>query len=102
MVARPRPSTFFLFTTLVRSSTVGGYVLHVEGSGAGTISDDHGLSPWSATPITPGTASSGVLDQIGDADYFNLTTTSAGRQYTTRHGTTDTIGYIYDSDLNVL
>src|SRR5207253_8062554 len=55
------------------TSTVGAYVLHVEGPNAGTVSDDHGLSPWSATPIAVGTTTSGTIDHGDDWDYFSFT-----------------------------
>src|SRR5438876_1148280 len=51
LLACSRPLSCSVLVRGQYNTTVGGYVLHVEGPGAGTVSDDHGLSPWSATPI---------------------------------------------------
>src|SRR5437867_3650678 len=64
--------------------------------------DDHGNDPSTATPISPGTVTPGVIETSGDIDYFRLSVTKSGWYYITTRGTTDTYGQLYDSVLNLL
>ncbi|MCD6254351.1 MAG: hypothetical protein J7J80_08115, partial [Thermotogae bacterium] len=84
------------------SSTIGNYELHIEGPGAGTVSDDHGFSPWSATSVTIGSITYGVLDLEGDRDYFKFTVTQTAVYVIYTRGITDTYGRLYDSTYNRL
>ena len=46
------PGTYYLEVSGDFSSTTGAYDLHLEGPGAVTVTDDHGSSRWSATPVS--------------------------------------------------
>ncbi len=48
----------------------GPYELHIEGPEGKTVSDDHGSSHWSATPVTAGSITPGFIDIVNDRDYF--------------------------------
>ncbi|MHC1763595.1 MAG: M23 family metallopeptidase [Verrucomicrobiia bacterium] len=76
------------------------YQLHIEGPGAGTLSDDHGFSPWSATPVAVGAIAAGQIDTEGDLDYFLLTVSNPGAYAFYTRGGTDTYGYLYDAAWN--
>ncbi len=89
----------------------GPYALHIEGPGAGTISDDHGFSWYSATPVAVGSATPGAIDVVGDQDYFRFDVAQAGKYVVfTRDArdasgvlrSTDTQASLYDASLNVL
>src|SRR5437016_3849589 len=43
LVKQLSPGTYYIRVTGYYSTTTGSYQLHVEGPGAGTVSDDHGL-----------------------------------------------------------
>ena len=83
-------------------SSIAGYSFHLEGPGAGTMSDDHGFSPWSATPVATGSITNGVLDVSGDLDYFKFTVPSTGTYVMYTRGNTSTDGTLYDSLLQVV
>jgi len=51
---------------------IGPYQLHVEGPDAGTTSDDHGSSAWSASSIAIGSVTQGELEVNDDRDYFRI------------------------------
>ncbi len=93
------PGVYYVEVSGDFSTTTGAYVFHVEGPGAGSLSDDHGLSPWSATPVPIGSITSGTLNVGDDRDYFKLTVTSAGWHYFITQGTTATVGRLYDATL---
>src|SRR5207249_243558 len=94
------PGTYYVLVRGQYNTTVGGYVLHVEGPGAGTVSDDHGLSPWSATPIAVGSTTSGTILPPGDLDYFSFVAPNAATYVIYTAGSTDTYGELYDGLLN--
>ena len=56
----------------------GPYAFHIEGPDAPTISDDHGSSWYSATPVAIGSVTPGTLDVQGDLDYFQFTVSASG------------------------
>src|SRR5205814_485932 len=78
------------------------YEFHLEGPGAGTISDDHGSSPWSATPVALGSVTSGVIDTEGDLDFFKFTVTNTANYVMYTRGTANTFGILYDGSYNEL
>ena len=88
------PGTYYVGVT---GWSAGSYALHLDGAGAGTVTDDHGFTPWSATTAGLGQIKTGILTQSDDWDYFKVTLTESGTYsfYTT--GTTATTGYLYDS-----
>jgi methionine-rich copper-binding protein CopC len=88
------PGTYYVGVT---GGSSGAYALHLEGSGAGTVTDDHGFTPWSATNVELGQIKTGTLTQPDDWDYFKVTLTQSGTYSFVTTGTTDTIGYLYDS-----
>src|SRR5439155_670696 len=92
------PGTYYVQVSL-QSSFVNpvGYELHIEGPGAGTVSDDHGFSPWSATPVGIGCATSGTTDVLRDLDYFAFTVTNTATYVIYTRGATDTDGRLYNS-----
>ena len=96
------PGTYYLEIRGQYSNTVGPYHIHVEGPGAGTISDDHGFTPWSATPVGGGTTTDGELDLEGDLDYFRIHAAELVTFVGETLGTTDTAGRLYDSNLDLV
>ncbi len=48
----------------------GPYELHIQGPEGKTVSDDHGTSHWSATPVKAGSITQGYIDTNNDRDYF--------------------------------
>jgi len=92
------PGTYYLEV----SGAAGGYDLHVEGPGAGTVTDDHGFSPWSARAVSPGSTTAGTLSSSTDQDYFKLTVTQDAKYVLYTTGTTDTDGRLYNSNYDQL
>jgi hypothetical protein len=64
--------------------------------------DDHGNSLATATPVTPGSATTGAIETAGDNDYFRVDVPQAGRLMVYTTGSTDTYGYLLDSSGNEL
>ena len=56
IVRELQPGTYYVEVRGVNYTVTGAYTFHIEGPGAGTASDDHGYSPWSATPVAIGSA----------------------------------------------
>ena len=99
-----------------RITTAGTYYVRVTSEGTNTgmydltvTFDDHSELRAQATPVTVGTPIAGNIETTDDQDYFSITVTSADlasadalelRAITT--GSTDTTGYLYDSDGNQL
>lgn len=61
-----KPGTHYVAVSGEYRDRTGAYQLHIEGPGAGTVSDDHGFSIWSATPVTAGSITPGELGLSGD------------------------------------
>src|SRR5438093_1204521 len=76
------------------------YELQAEGPGAGTVSDDHGFSPWSATPVAIGSVTIGVIDVAGNRDYFMISVDRGAPYAFYTRGVTDTHGELYDAAWN--
>ena len=90
------PGTYYLRVS-GDAGYVGAYPLHIEGPGAGTKSDDHGSSPWSATDATIGSITQGELEVSDDRDYFRIRIPSqATYVFYTFGGTPRTQGVLYD------
>ena len=86
-------------------TTAGTYYIRVTsvGSGTGTYNlivtfDVHGDTSASATSVTSGTAITGVVGQTSDNDYFSIAVPSGGTLIALTTGTTDTRGFLYDTD----
>src|SRR3990172_7440269 len=90
------PGTYYVMVRAY-SDTTGSYELHAEGPGAGTISDDHGFSPWSSTPIAMGSITGGIIDLPDDRDYFKFTVSQTSVYVIYTRGITDTYGELYDA-----
>ena len=100
------------FSISTRVISPGTYYIKVEGMGTGAYSlsvtsmvGDHGNTRASATQATPGTAISGNIDPGTDEDYFSVQVTPMNDRTILRavtSGTTDTVGYLYDSGGNQL
>jgi len=90
------PGTYYIAVEGSFRTVTGSYSLHVEGPGAGTATDDHGASPWSATPIAVGSATAGVLGLTGDVDYFRFTVPARGAYAFFTTGSTNTRGTLYN------
>ena len=75
----------YIFSNLLSSHTITA------------LFEDHGYDCTSATPITCGSAVSGMVSPIGDVDYFEVDLAGSGRYtfYTT--GDTDTLGTLLDT-----
>src|SRR4030042_7103909 len=91
------PGTYYIEVSKYSNGT-GNYELHIEGPGAGTVSDDHGFSCWSATPVNVGSITNGAIDIPGDKDYFKFTVNQAAVYVIYTRGTMDTSGFLYDSN----
>ncbi|MDP3613096.1 MAG: hypothetical protein Q8R98_14665, partial [Rubrivivax sp.] len=91
------PGTYYVDVTGGLWNASGAYQLHVDGAGAGTATDDHGYTPWSATTVTVGSTTSGILSAADDQDYFKLTVANSGTYVLYSTGSTDTTGVLYDS-----
>jgi len=74
----------------------------VGGTGGGPVIDDHGNTMMSATTLGVNASTPGSVETAGDEDYFRVEITNPGTftSYTT--GTTDTYGFLLDSNGNVL
>ena len=98
------------FSVSTRVSSPGIYYVRVVGEGSATgmytltitsIGGDYGNTRASATQATSGTAISGNIDPGTDEDYFSVQVTPMNDRTILRavtSGTTDTVGYLYDSD----
>jgi hypothetical protein len=94
------PGIYFIKVTGAPEPT--GYTLHIEGPDNGTFSDDHGMSPWSATGVAIGSTTPGVLNTRGDIDYFRFTVDTAAAYSIYTSGSTTTRGDLYDASLALL
>ena len=101
MVKVLTPGVYYVAVSGSVSGTVGAYQLHVEGPGAGTISDDHGSSPWSATPVAIGSITQSNLG-LNDTDYFRITVATAATYVIYTRGNTNTDGRLYDASYTFL
>ena len=63
-----------------------------------TVIDDHGDTAGTATSIALHSKISGKIEVSGDADYFKFTPTTTGTYIFYTTGSTDTKGYLYDSN----
>lgn len=64
----------------------------------GSSSDDHGNTPDLATSLLPTGSVTGKVETIGDVDVFRVVVPSAGDLKVGSTGTTDTYGYLLNSD----
>lgn len=85
------------------------YIRAVANDGSGVscrclieVIDDHGDTPENATNIIVHSPRSGKIDVAGDADYFGFTAKYTGTFIFYTTGNTDTVGFLYDSDGNLL
>ena len=55
------PGTYYVQVSGQYEATIGPYILHVDGPGAGSTTnhDDHGFSAWNATSTLHGRCSQG-------------------------------------------
>ena len=95
------PGTYYLEVT-GSSFATGAYDLHLEGPGAVTVTDDHGASRWSATPVSIGSVTGGVIDVYQDHDYFRFVITQASDYVFFSRGITDTYARLYDANNTLL
>lgn len=95
------PGTYYL-RVIGYWNTVGDYAVHIEGPGHGTTSDDHGASPWSATPIAVSSAPLGRIDIPGDRDFFAFTASRLALFTLFTDGITNTSGLLYNSQYSEL
>jgi len=67
------PGTYFLGVSAdFDNRTTGNYNFYIEGPGFSTPTDDHGESPWSATPLQSTCEVDGVIEPAGDRDFFSF------------------------------
>jgi hypothetical protein len=90
------PGTYYIAVDGSVQTSTGNYLLHIEGPGAGTTSDDHGASPWSATAVAVGSITAGALDLTGDVDYFRFTVATRATYAFFSTGSTNTRGTLYN------
>ncbi len=97
------PGIYYLEVSGERSfSTFGDYVVHIEGPGQATVTDNDGFSPWSASNINVGQITNSVIDQVGDIDYFQFTVESTATYYLFSSGITDVRGRLLNANLQSL
>ena len=96
------PGTYYVMVRGGYDYTTGNYELHLEGPGAGTVSDDHGFSPWSASAVTVGSITDGSIDVPDDRDYFEFTVSQTAIYVIYTRGITDTLGGLYDANYSIL
>lgn len=91
------PTTIFVRTTGVNGST-GNYKLVSLYYPA----DDHSDIPLLGDVLAPNGAASGAIDRPGDRDYFIIDLPSAGTLTLSTSGSTDTVGFLYDSQFSLV
>ncbi len=84
------------------TNNIGSYQLHLEGPGAGTTTDDHGFSPWSASTMLVGGTPGGSLSLPDDLDFFKFTVSARATYSFFSTGSTDTRGTLYDANYGFL
>ncbi len=82
-------------TAVTANNSPGNYVI-VQGG------DDHGDSIATATSVGTTSTTSGRINTAGDNDYFRVQVGSSGRLTVYTAGSTDTFGYLLDSNGNTL
>jgi hypothetical protein len=94
------PGTYYLEVMGYSIYGIGSYTMHIDGQGTATTDDrdDHGFSPWNATPVNVGSTTSGVLEVAHDRDYFKFTIATAGKYFIYTRGPTATQATLYGSD----
>ena len=88
---------FYIEVSHNSGSGIGNYALHIEGNGAGTLSDDHGFSIWSATTVNIGSITHGNIDLAGDLDYFQFTINQPGIYVFFTRGNSNTTGKLFNA-----
>lgn len=90
------PGIYYVRLRGYQSRSVGAYSLDVTFDSSVTT-DDHGDETGVATVISPVTTLNGVLEEVGDRDFFEITFTESGRFTAFSEGTTDTFGRLFSS-----
>jgi tyrosinase len=89
--------TYFLRVRGYNGEETGSYSLKVDFE-ANVVADDHGDNSESASTLTVGTATTGVLEQGGDVDVFKIELSSAGSFTVQSAGTTDADARLLDDN----
>ncbi|MFZ3322735.1 MAG: PPC domain-containing protein [Usitatibacter sp.] len=94
-----QPGTFFVRVTGA-SGSFGPYIL--QSLFEPDDPDGNGGFPWVGTQLSPNGSSSGAIVRPGDVDFFIVDLPTAGMLTVQSTGTTDTVGYLFDSNVNKL
>ena len=77
------------------------FTFSIQGTGISN-SDDHGNGIVDATTVGLSSTTAGVVDTVGDDDYFKIVVSSGGTLIVTTLGSTDTFGTLFDSSGEVV
>jgi subtilisin-like proprotein convertase family protein len=90
------PGTYYVRVRHYSSIGAGDYVLEVRFNSS--VADDHGNSTGTATSVATTSTTSGRINTAGDNDYFRVQVGNSGRLTVYTTGSTDTYGYLLDSN----
>ncbi len=96
------PGVYYLEVSGEGFAGSGDYEVHLEGPGAGTFSDDHGFSPWSATQVLLGSTTAGLLKLSDDRDFFKFSVATRATYSFFSSGNVDTRATLYGANYNFL
>jgi hypothetical protein len=94
--------TYYISVRHFSSTSTGSYALRVEFSTTTTSPDDHGNTTATATAVTVGSSTNGVMNTSDDVDYFRVQLTGSGTLTVYSTGSMDTVGSLLDSNGTVL
>jgi len=66
------------------------------------VADDHGNDPATATPVTVGSVTPGVIEIVGDVDYFAFTVSNTANYVIYTRGTMNSYGTLYNSSYSAV
>ena len=100
---RPTSSGLKSATVTINSNDedTPSFTFSIQGTGISN-SDDHGNGTVDATTVGLSSTTAGVVDTVGDDDYFKIVVSSGGTLIVTTLGSTDTFGTLFDSSGEVV
>ena len=100
---RPTSSGLKSATVTINSNDedTPSFAFSIQGTGISN-SDDHGNGTADATTVGLSSTTAGLVDTVGDDDYFKIVISSGGTLTITTLGNTDTFGTVFDSSGGVV
>ncbi|MGB0644434.1 MAG: choice-of-anchor D domain-containing protein, partial [Akkermansiaceae bacterium] len=100
---RPTSSGLKSATVTINSNDedTPSFAFSIQGTGISN-SDDHGNGTADATTVGLSSTTAGLVDTVGDDDYFKIVVSSGGTLTITTLGITDTFGTLFDSSGGVV